>query len=392
MKPTQTLKTPRFQPVPTIAFSLLGLLTTRARAEVPSDPPGKYSTSWLVNTYMDTAGHKNVTEELADLCLSPNGKLFTAGYAETWGGGAEYKAGEGEFIARYDRFESGFGDPVKCVAADAEFVFWGTPGKEILRSAHGGGGHGSYTTFLPGKIITGLFARNGKLYVSNFSDGKVQVFDIARMTEERSWPCLKPTRLTVDSEGNVWVIRWDAASTQKPHEGSIWWGEKIVSFSPTGTPGPEITYFEKPLALAVNNGGHLLIGGLNHHSQVWIYSLAGAPSKVGTFGADGGIFSGTAGAFTSSATLPWIKAIAVDAADNIYTGCTCGTFWGNCVEKWNSSGALQWRLFARTSLDSAGLDPDNDTEVYSKYHHYSLDYPQTVPGTEWSLKGGVPPR
>lgn len=376
---------PRIRSFPIIA--IFGLLTLSTRAEVPYDPPGRYSTSWLGNTYMDAAGHKNVTEELADLCLSPNGKLFTAGYAETWGGGAEYTTDDGGFVARYDRFESGFGDPVKCVAADGKYVFWGTPGKGILRSAHGGGGHGSYTTFLAGKIITGLFVRNGKLYVSNFSDDKVQVMDIATMTEERTWTCLKPVRLTVDRAGNVWVIRWDAASTQKPHEGSVWWGEKIVSFSPDGTPGPEITDFEKPLSLAVNNGGQLLVGGLNEHSQIWIYNTNGAFSKVGVFGARGGIFSGTAGAFSNSPRLHWIKAIAVDASDNIFTGCTYGTFWGNCVEKWNPDGALQWRLFAGTSLDCAGLDPENDTEAYSKYHQYSLDYSKTTSGTEWSLKG-----
>lgn len=336
---------------------------------------------------MDAAGHKNVTEELSDLCLSPNGKLFTAGYAEAWGGGAEYRAGDGGFVARYDRFDSGFGDPVKCVAADAQFVFWGTPGEGILRSAHGGGGKGAYTTILAGKVITGLFIRGGKLYVSNFSDEKVQVFDIATMTEDRGWPCPSPTRLTVDRSGNVWVIRWDAASTQKPHGGPIWWGDRIVSFSPTGTPGAEITDFEKPLSLAVNNDGQLLVGGWNEHSQIWIYSIVGAPAKVGSFGAQGGIFSGMPGAFTGSAKLHWIKAIAVDAGDNIYTGCTYGTFWGNCVEKWNPTGALQWRLFAGTSLDCAGLDPASDTEVYSKYHHYSLDYSKTNPGSEWSLKG-----
>jgi hypothetical protein len=36
---------------------------------------------------------------------------------------------------------------------------------------------------------------------------------------------------------------------------------------------------------------------------------------------------------------------------------------------------------------NAGIDPDHETEVYSKYHHYSLDYSKTTPGTEWSLKG-----
>jgi hypothetical protein len=369
------------------AAGLLVFFGQAAQAEVPFDPPGAYSSSWLGNTYMDAIGHKNVTEELADLCVSPDGKLFTAGYAETWGGGASYLTADGGFVARYDRFESGFGDPVKAVAADAKFVFWGTPGKGFLRSGHGGGGAGAYTTFLPGKIITGLFAKGGKLYVSNFSDGKIHVYDIATMTEDRSWSCPDPTRLTVDRTGKVWVLKWDSASTQKPQAGSIWWGEKIVSFSSTAIPGPEITDFDKPLALAVNNGGQLLVGGLKQHSQIWIYDIKGTPSKVGTFGAQGGIFSGAEGAFTNSAKLHWIKSIAVDASDSIYTGCTYGTFWGNCIEKWNPTGVLQWRLFAGTSLDSAGLDPDNDTEVYSKYHHYSLDYSKTVPGTEWSLKG-----
>ena len=111
----------------------------------------------------------------------------------------------------------------------------------------------------------------------------------------------------------MWVIKWNSASIQKPHGGSMWWGEKIVSFSSTGTPGPEITDFEKPLALAVSNSGQLLVGGLNQHSQIWIYDISGKPSKVGTFGAQGGIFSGAEGAFTNSAKLHWIKAIAVDA-------------------------------------------------------------------------------
>jgi len=370
-----------------VTIILLGMFTQAAQAEVPFDPPGTYSTSWLGNTYMDADGHKNVTEELADLCLSPNGKIFTAGYAETWGGGAEYMASDGGFIARYDRFESGFGDPVKAVAADTNYVFWGTPGRGLLRSHHGGGGAGAYTTFLGGKIVTGLFVKNGKLYVSNFSEGKIHVYDIATMTEDRSWPSPNPTRLTVDHAGNVWVIQWNIASKQKPHEGSMWWGDKVVSYSSTGAAGPEITDFEKPLALAVNKSGQLLIGGLNQHSQVWIYNLSETPAKVGTFGVQGGIFSGTSGVFSGSAKLHWIKAIAVDASDNIYTGCTYGTFWGNCIEKWSPAGALQWRLFAGTSLDSAGLDPENDTEVFSKYHHYSLDYSKTTPGTEWSLRG-----
>ena len=44
-------------------------------------------------------------------------------------------------------------------------------------------------------------------------------------------------------------------------------------------------------------------------------------------------------------------------------------------------------MCAGTSLDCGGIDPDNETEVYSKFHHYSLNFFNTTPGTEWSLKG-----
>ena len=118
MKSLQTLKTPLFRHASASAFLLLSLLILSASAEVPSDPPGKYSTSWLGNTYMDAAGHKNVTEELADLCLSLNGKIFTAGYAEAGGSGLAVKGGA--FLGRYRGFNSGFGAPVKAVATELD--------------------------------------------------------------------------------------------------------------------------------------------------------------------------------------------------------------------------------------------------------------------------------
>ena len=368
------------------AIMVLQMATSQGRAEVPFDPPGTYKTSWLGNTYMDSVGHKNVTESLNDVCLSPNGQVFTAGYAESFGGGAQFVAEDGAFVARYDRFDSGFGDPVAVAAADNDYVYYGAGSKGILRARHGGAS-GEYKTFLAGVTVQGLFIKNGKLYVSDYGGGKIRVVDIKSMTEERSWSCTNPTRLTVDHQGNVWVVIYSGTSTQPPTQGPMWWGEKIVSFSADGKALGEIGDFEKPLAIAVNNSGQLLVGGLNKHSQIWIYDVKGKPLKVGEFGAPEGIFSGTPGAFTQSAKLHWIKAIVVDGSDHIYTGCTYGTFWGTAIEKWTPTGALRWQLFAGTSLDSAGTDPENDTEIYSKFHHYSLDYAKTKPGTEWSLKG-----
>lgn len=370
-----------------LTIFLLLLFVAAVQAEVPTNPPGTFYTSWLGNTYMDNNGKKNVTEELNDVCVSPNGRVFSAGYAETWGGGASYNAANGGFLGRYDRFESGFGDPASCVAANNSYVYFGAGDKGILRAAHGGS-QGPYTAFLPGKNIQGLFLKFGKLYVSDFTDGRIRVLNSSTMVEELSWACANPTRLTVDNASNVWVVIYSPTSVQPPTGGPMWWGEKVKSFSSTGTPGPEITNFEKPLSVALNSSGQLLVGGLNEHSQLWVYDISGTPVKVDTFGADKGIFGGTtAGAFTNSAKLHWIRSIAVDANNDIYTGCCYGTFWGGCIEKWNTSGSLLWRVFAGTSLDCGGIDPDNETEVYSKYHHYSLNYFNTTPGTEWTLKG-----
>lgn len=369
-----------------IAIILPVLFIQAARAEVPTNPPGTYTTSWLGNTYMDVKGHKVVTEEMNDICVSPNGHVFCAGYAEAWGGGASFNASDGSFAGRYENFNSGFGDPASVVAADDNFVYFGAGSRGILRAVHGGA-TGGYKSYLSNKNIQGLFIKNGKLYVSDYGDGKIRVLNLSTMAEENSWSCAKPTRLTVDNFGNVWVVICSAASVQPPSEGPMWWGDKVKSFSSAGVPGAEITDFEKPLSVAVNTNGQLLVGGLNEHSQIWLYDITGTPTKIGAFGVDKGIFGGTtSGAFTDFAKLHWIRSIAVDAGDNIYTGCCYGTFWGDCIEKFNTAGALQWRVFAGTSLDCAGIDPYNETEVYSKFHHYSLDYSKTTPGTEWSLK------
>ena len=55
MTTNQTPQFPRKQTTCALTILLLASFTETARAEVPFDPPGTYSTSWLGNTYMDAA-------------------------------------------------------------------------------------------------------------------------------------------------------------------------------------------------------------------------------------------------------------------------------------------------------------------------------------------------
>lgn len=375
--------TPNNMPAKMIAIFILALLVRVSCAETPTSPPGTFTTSWLGNTFMNTSGSQVVTELLNDICVSPNGIVFTAGYAETGGGGASFNALDGSFAGRYQGSNSGFGDPLSCVAADNNYVYYGC-NRGILRAAHGGT-NGGYTEFKTGGTnVSGLFIKGDKLYTSDADGNKIHVLKLSDMTEITSWACANPRHLTVDHNDNVWVVIYDPASSG----GAMVWGLKVVSFSETGVPGPEINNIVKPTTVSVDNAGLLLIGGLNEQSQIMKYDVSSTPVVVDSFGTYKGIFGGKKpGAFTDSAKLHWIRSIAVDADNNIYTGNGYGTFWGGCIEKWTPAGKLLWRDFAGTSLDCGGIDPENETEVYSKFHHYSLDYSQSTPGSEWSLKG-----
>ncbi|MBD2766627.1 T9SS type A sorting domain-containing protein [Hymenobacter sp. BT664] len=373
--------------IATLLIATLGF--QNALAQAPIAPVGTIKQSWVGNTFsrfIDLQRVERVPEELEDIKLG-NGALFFAGYHERGGGGASFNTTDGSFSGQYDGFNSGFGSPVKAVAATADNVYFGTPGQGIKKYAYGG----SLTplvTYLNGKDIEGLYIKNEKMYISNYTDNKVHIYNIITMTEDISWAVTNPTRITVDNNGKIWVLQWDPTSSQTPADGPTWYGKNILSFSNTGVPGASISDFEKPKSLAIDNRNQLLVGGLNEHSQIWKYgNLSGTPSKVGTFGVMNGIFSGVAGQFNNTAKLHWISGIDVDAAGNIYVACRYGSFWGAAVEKFNEAGTLQWRIFCGSSLDGGGIDPDNETEVYTKYHHYSLDYSKTTPGSEWSLKG-----
>ncbi len=374
--------------VKTVVSGFLGLFPLSIFAEVPSAPTGIYTTSWMGNTFMNVNGEQEecVPEVAQDVTVSPNGKVFTAGYHERAGGGASFDAATGAFAGRYSGFNTGFGEPSNAVAADANYVYFGTK-DGVKRYPHGGGNN--HTTFLASKEIIGVALKDGLLYLSDYTDNRIRIYNAATFTEVTSWAVSKPTRLAVDNDNRIWVIQEAANSVQPTNEGPMWFGGNILSFSNTGVPGPVITNFEKPMALEVNRAtNQLYVGGLNQHSQLWIYgNLATTPTQVGTFGLLNGIFSGTAGEFNNTAKLHWIRGIDFDSAGNVYVACAYGTFWGQCVEKFSSAGALQWRVFCATSLDGGGIDPANEEDIYTKFHHYKMNWNATTPGSEWSLKG-----
>ncbi len=259
------------------------------------DLPGVVVHSWLANSFATEQGHQSVPVNVCGICVTPDGTVFSAGVSEAFGGVGSYK--DGRFVTKYD-YDSGFGSSASSVAADDDYVYIGTEAG-LFRTRRGDCAY-NRTPIVKGNLH-GLALRDGELYLSDYDAGKIRVLATATMKEVRAIPVLRPGPLTVGADGRVWVIQ--GKPSKEPYLSFYTGGLKIIPFSKDGDAGPEIEDFENPCALAVDAKGRLLVGGLNRHSQVWIYDVSGRPNRVGTFGAEGGIFSGEPGKDTEEVPL-----------------------------------------------------------------------------------------
>ena len=272
-------------------------------AQPEDNLPGKVVHSWLANSFATEKGHQSVPVNVCGIGVTPDGTVYSAGVSEAFGGVASYK--NGKFVTKYD-YDSGWGSSSSAVVADDKFVYIGT-GVGLFRTRIGDTAYNK-TAILKGNFH-GLAIRDGELYVSDYDAGKVRVLATGTMKEVRAFAAPRPGPLAVGGDGRVWVIEGKPA--KEPYLSFYTGGAKIVSRSATGEKGPEITDFENPCALAVDAKGRLLVGGLNKHSQVWIYDVSRNPKKVDTFGTEGGIFSGTPGEYGPK-KFHWIRGLGTD--------------------------------------------------------------------------------
>ncbi len=339
------------------------------------DLPGSVVHSWLANSFATQKGHQSVPVTAIAIAVTPDGTVFSAGVAEGYGGVASYKAGK--FITKYD-YDSGFGSSASAVAVDDSYVYIGT-GVGLFRTRLGDEAY-NRTPSTSGSIH-GLALRNGELYLSDAQAGRVRVLDTATMKEVRSFAAPSPGPIAVGADGQIWVVQGKLG--EEPFDRG---GVKIISFSQDGQPGPEITDFENPCALTFDPKGRLLVGGLNRHSQIWIYDVAGIPKKVGALGTEGGIFSGEPGRYQPQ-KFHWIRGLAFDAAGHLYVAGVLGSWYNAVIEAYSPSGQRLWDVYGLGNwLDTACTDPANENVVYTKENVFHMDWSKP-PGSEQSLIG-----
>ena len=224
--------------------------------------------------------------------------------------------------------------------------------------------------------VTGLANAGSELYVSDNAANQIRVYNTETMTEVRSWSFARPQGITVDAEGKLWIIQARDSSTPAT----------ILSYSKTGELLPQkLTDAAEPTALAYSQG-RILVTDNGPRQQVLIYRIDQEPTLIGTFGENGGIYSGTRG---EVGTLKFygLTGVGEDSSGNIYVNSNGFNDSGTDLRKFSPDGVLQWQLLGLEFVDSADADPSTDAvDVFTKHEHFVMDYSKGS-GQEWTYKG-----
>ena len=256
--------------------------------------------------------------------------------------------------------------------------------------------------------IHGMVVKGDELYFSSTTTNKIYVYSITTKALLRSWSASSPGAMTIDGNGNLWVVRIAAGSGV---QSNLFDGDQVQCWTPGSgsTAGTQLTartisaagvrpssiFYDAPR-------GRLVIADDGAAQNIRAYTnLSGTPTldttffNNGTFGANGGIYAGsTPGLVNDPASGGMARfnapmGVSVDTAGNLYVGCRSQD-WSNAgtdIRKFDSAGNYKWSLLGLIFTQDAAFDPTTDgQDLYSVRNHFTMDYSKTQ-GNEWSYKG-----
>jgi hypothetical protein len=359
-----------------------------------------YTTSWIGNTF--GGGDKWIQIQVSSIYVASDGTVFTnSPWDEAGREVGIYK--NGDVIGKADDLHGWGRLGGVAVTADKKYIYVamqqsqsGNPGEDYPPSGtnwhcvrrydlsgkpapfSGGRGWDKSMLIVSKKSqVTGLAILGNHLYVSDPADNRVRIYNTDTMQELQNFPVPNPGQITVDRQGNLWIIQNKKDKTPA----------KILHYSKQGQQLPGIIKeVVEPTAIAVNNQGRLLVADNGPRQQVLIYQLTKTPVLVGTFGTKGGVVAGIPGEVQDDKFVG-LSGLGTDAAGNIYIANDGFNRSGVDLRKFSPNGTLQWRLLGLQFIDNADTDPITDgVDVYTKHEHFVMDYKKPV-GEQWIYKG-----
>ncbi|MDH6061753.1 hypothetical protein NWP17_15145 [Chrysosporum bergii ANA360D] len=394
----QKLKLFNFVVVVTMGIIITSIVIAKDGANSKIPQPS-YQTSWIGNTF--PGGEKWVQNNIEGMYVSPDGTVYTNSIWDEAGREAGiYK--NGDVIGKLSDTHGWYRLGGQAITANNKYIYMAMrqdyvnrkdqdyPPEGItwycVRRYHlsgksapfpqGRGWDKSMLIVSNKSAVTGLATRGNELYVSDAADNRLRVYNTETMKEVRSFNVARPGGITVDKQGNLWIIQTKNGSNSA----------QIVHYSPEGRQLPQkITNVVQPTAIAVDRQDRLVVAENGPNQHVLIYQVKDQPVLVGSLGSLGGIYGGVPGEVKDS-KLYGLTGVGTDAAGNIYVNSNGFNQSGTDLRKFSSSGKLLWQLLGLKFIDNADADPKSDgVSVFTKQEQFLMDYSRP-PGQQWTYE------
>lgn len=415
------------------AWLMLGMLASLSGASAAT--PLTYTTSWVGNTYGYGDGHW-VPYDIRAIYVKPDGTVYSnapwdeagaeisifkdgavlgnAGHTHGWGNeGGDAITGNTHYLFAAVRVGNE-GGHLKLLDnwPDKGKVWYGVTRRAIDDAENGKSfeaGRGNLGSKVarsvlvvnevadaPGAVIdttkpyvTGLAANDEELFVSNYLQNRIEVYDAETMQKKRQWSVPRPLGLALSADGHsIWAIHGSGtggAAKVDRYEGT---GRQVQSLIlPTGT---------QPSAVVVDRNGRVLVADSGVSQQILVFRPGtGNRSVDSTIGIKGGILAdprGTPGPMRFNG----LAGIGVDAKNNLYVagngaGLRPATLSGTTLESYSPDATRRWSVGGLLFVDGIDVDRSNPDIVYSNMQRFRLDYAQP-PGKEWRWDGTLTDR
>ena len=210
----------------------------------------------------------------------------------------------------------------------------------------------------------GIFATETKLFVGDFWENKVKVYDSETMAFLYEWNVDKPDEITIDKDGKIWVI-------SKPTSTS----GSIKQFTETGTYIKEISTVANPVDLAISSKNELYVADAGIDCNIKVFTnLNSTPVYSKEIGIKGGIYV-SSGSFKPGQAGPMrfqlLQSIKLDKDDNLYVGQAM--FGSAIIESYTPANTLRWRVYGISFVNNSAIDPITERS-YSNLNYENMDY------------------